>query len=435
MTQGLNLWHTTAADNAAAGTINWAEGQSPATVNDSARQTMADVRLWYENMEWRDWGHTPVYSAATAFTISNASSLSSIYSVNRRIKTIDAGGTSYGTIVDTTWVSSTQTVHVDNSVSLTNPLTSVAVGFDIANSPIHAAGVLNAARTDTANTFTVSQNFTGGITAASTIALVNAAVNFSAETSIASATAVNIALASNNILITGNVTVSTFATAVSGLTRTVRFQDTAVLAYSAAMLLPGAANITVKSNDCGEFESLGSGNWICRFFTRAAAPVAKSWKEIEVQSPSATATVAFTTTLTSTDRFRIDYDGTQNTVGARLLIRFNGDSTAGRYQYAAYGLTGGGVGTNSFSTSDNAIVLDDSATAGEEFFGNVEFKQALNNLDVNADFKTSRAPTGNNSLHIAQGNGHYGGAAGLTSVTILVTSGTITGTLILSKWV
>lgn len=40
---GLNQWSTTPASNASVGSINWAEGQSPSTVNNSARQLMADV--------------------------------------------------------------------------------------------------------------------------------------------------------------------------------------------------------------------------------------------------------------------------------------------------------------------------------------------------------------------------------------------------------
>jgi hypothetical protein len=39
-------WSTTAASNASVGSINWAEGQAPSTVNDSARAEMADVAKW-----------------------------------------------------------------------------------------------------------------------------------------------------------------------------------------------------------------------------------------------------------------------------------------------------------------------------------------------------------------------------------------------------
>jgi hypothetical protein len=40
---GLNEWSSTPASNASVGSINWAEGQNPSTVNNSARQVMADV--------------------------------------------------------------------------------------------------------------------------------------------------------------------------------------------------------------------------------------------------------------------------------------------------------------------------------------------------------------------------------------------------------
>lgn len=44
----INEWSTTAGSNASGVTgINWAEGQAPSTVNDSARAMMADVAAWY----------------------------------------------------------------------------------------------------------------------------------------------------------------------------------------------------------------------------------------------------------------------------------------------------------------------------------------------------------------------------------------------------
>jgi hypothetical protein len=47
MAQGVDKWSTTAASNATAdATINWAEGQSPSSVNDSARAMMARIAEW-----------------------------------------------------------------------------------------------------------------------------------------------------------------------------------------------------------------------------------------------------------------------------------------------------------------------------------------------------------------------------------------------------
>lgn len=44
----IDQWSTTAASNASGVTgVNWAEGQAPSTVNDSARALMADVAAWY----------------------------------------------------------------------------------------------------------------------------------------------------------------------------------------------------------------------------------------------------------------------------------------------------------------------------------------------------------------------------------------------------
>jgi microcystin-dependent protein len=44
----IDQWSSTPANNASGVTgVNWAEGQAPSTVNDSARQLMADVATWY----------------------------------------------------------------------------------------------------------------------------------------------------------------------------------------------------------------------------------------------------------------------------------------------------------------------------------------------------------------------------------------------------
>ena len=43
-------WSATAASNASVGNINWAEGQAPSSINDSARYEMADVAMWRDFM-------------------------------------------------------------------------------------------------------------------------------------------------------------------------------------------------------------------------------------------------------------------------------------------------------------------------------------------------------------------------------------------------
>lgn len=133
-------WSTTASENDTAGSITWAEGQNPNTVNDSARQMMADARTDRDNIEWRDWGHTVNRTSDTTFTISSLSDLSSVYTVGRRIKCTDTS-ILYGTIVASSFAASTQTVtvYLDSGI-LSATLSAVALGFDPTNSPYIARG-------------------------------------------------------------------------------------------------------------------------------------------------------------------------------------------------------------------------------------------------------------------------------------------------------
>lgn len=71
MAQGFDKWSTTAASNSTAdATINWAEGQSPSSVNDSARAMMARAA------EYRDYtsGKTATGGSADAYTFASGDS-------------------------------------------------------------------------------------------------------------------------------------------------------------------------------------------------------------------------------------------------------------------------------------------------------------------------------------------------------------------------
>ena len=80
---GIFQWSTTAAENDdAADDINWAEGQAPSTVNNSARQMMADVAEWIEDTQLsvsvRSYGATGngTTDDTTAFTNAIAAAVS-----------------------------------------------------------------------------------------------------------------------------------------------------------------------------------------------------------------------------------------------------------------------------------------------------------------------------------------------------------------------
>jgi hypothetical protein len=120
-------WSTTPANNASAGAIDWAEGQPPSTVNDSARQMMADVATYFQSPGWLAYGLTPSYVSATSFTV--AGNQTAIYTVGRRFRATVSAGTIYGTIGTSVFTSlTTVTVSFDFGETLDSGLSAVDVG-------------------------------------------------------------------------------------------------------------------------------------------------------------------------------------------------------------------------------------------------------------------------------------------------------------------
>ena len=74
-------WVTTAADNDDADSaINWAEGQAPSTVNDSARSMMARISHWLNTLS----GNVTMGGASNAYTLTTGENLSA-YPSNFRV--------------------------------------------------------------------------------------------------------------------------------------------------------------------------------------------------------------------------------------------------------------------------------------------------------------------------------------------------------------
>lgn len=91
-------------------------------------------------------------------------------------------------------------------------------------------------------------------------------------TDIASAATTNLATATGNYVdITGTTTITALGTAPAGTERTVQFDGALTLTHNGtSLILPGGANITTAAGDIFEFTSLGSGNWKCTDYVRAA---------------------------------------------------------------------------------------------------------------------------------------------------------------------
>jgi hypothetical protein len=74
-----------------------------------------------------------------------------------------------------------------------------------------------------------------------------------------------------SLTISGTTTITALGTVSAGIRKRVIFAGALTLTHNGtSLILPGGANITTAANDRAEFESLGSGNWRCNWYTRAS---------------------------------------------------------------------------------------------------------------------------------------------------------------------
>lgn len=140
---GIETYRTSPANNGsvlATGTM--VEGMSPGLVNDSMRQIAADLRNFYNDPFFIEYG---IGDGATTYTRVNGTSFTlpanviDDYHVGRRIKLLDGTATTlYGTITSSTFSSPNTTVNVSfdgGSQIGSGTITSVKVGIQAVNSP------------------------------------------------------------------------------------------------------------------------------------------------------------------------------------------------------------------------------------------------------------------------------------------------------------
>ena len=112
----------------AANTALFPEGMAPSAVNDGMRQVQADIRSWYQEAEWLDLGHSPVYVSGTSFTV--AGDQTEFYHAGRRVR---ASGTTpftvFGTISGASFASETTVTVSWDAGELDNSLAQVSVGI------------------------------------------------------------------------------------------------------------------------------------------------------------------------------------------------------------------------------------------------------------------------------------------------------------------
>ena len=132
----IGKYDTTAGNNTATstGSVSVAEGMLPSNINNAFRDLMADIRQFYNSVEWIEYGdgagtYTPAYASSTSFTIAGVN-VTSVYHVGRRVKVVaSTPGTIYGSITAVAFsTNTTVTVSWDSGSLSDESITSVHIG-------------------------------------------------------------------------------------------------------------------------------------------------------------------------------------------------------------------------------------------------------------------------------------------------------------------
>jgi hypothetical protein len=145
----LRRWSTSASGNATVtggvNTINFAEGQTPGSVNNSAREMMAQVRSIYTPSEWGWVEHSATASVASQTAFKLGGNQTTNWTAGRRWRLKSGSTTRYGSVVSSSFTAETTiTVTVDSgSLSASHSLAALA-GIDSNHTPAFAAGSASA---------------------------------------------------------------------------------------------------------------------------------------------------------------------------------------------------------------------------------------------------------------------------------------------------
>lgn len=128
----LRRWSSSASGNSSvaggANTINFAEGQTPGSVNNSAREMMAQVRSIYTPAEWGWVEHSATASVASQTAFKLAGNQTTNWTAGRRWRLKSASTTRYGSVVSSSFTAETTiTVTVDSgSLSASHSLAALS---------------------------------------------------------------------------------------------------------------------------------------------------------------------------------------------------------------------------------------------------------------------------------------------------------------------
>lgn len=132
-------WSTTAGSNTSSPPNGAPEGWAPSAVNNTIREIMAQVRGWYEDPAWVNYGYTYTYVASTQFKITG-SDVTARFPVGRRVRAVGSStGTIYGSITVSSFSTDTTITVSWDSGSLSNETLQVSVGMPSSGFPLSGA--------------------------------------------------------------------------------------------------------------------------------------------------------------------------------------------------------------------------------------------------------------------------------------------------------
>lgn len=181
----LRAWSQTASGNASiaggASTINFAEAQAPSTLNNSIRETLAQIRKQYMNQQWIWIEHSATCSVNSQTVYKISGDQTAAHVVNRTIRLTGGSTTLYATIVSSSYTSETAVTITGATGSLSNSM-SIAALSAVMSQAVPGAGT-TAATIDGSNSWTNTNSFSAttafGVTVHNGVAAFNATASFS----------------------------------------------------------------------------------------------------------------------------------------------------------------------------------------------------------------------------------------------------------------
>lgn len=200
---------------------------------------------------------------------------------------------------------------------------------------------------------------------------------------IASAATINLTTATGDYVHVTGTTPITAITIPVGAERTVIFDDALALTHGAALLLPGAANITTAANDRMTVRGDTAGAIVVSYTKADGTPVKSGMVLLATLTPTAAANVDFLTTFTSGyDNYVIEGTGLNGSSSSDNIV----------FRFANGGAVDSGSNYYSASGAGSDTTTDTSGLATTSFYNGGKggsFRMAVMNVNDATNLKTT----------------------------------------------